>query len=83
MDYNTSRMAKTKGLGLVYLAIAIGAIIPLIGFVAGLFRDHNTDVAQLKYPIIETAVQDSLKGFVMFSFTVYYYFCKQNCTNRS
>ena len=35
VDYNTSRMAKTKGLGLVYLAIAIGAIIPLIGFVAG------------------------------------------------
>lgn len=62
---------KTKGLGLVYLAIAIGAIIPLIGFVAGLFRDHNTDVAQLKYPIIETAVQDSLKGFVMFFFLLY------------
>lgn len=59
---------KTKGLGLVYLAIAIGAIIPLIGFVAGLFRDRNTDAAQLKYPIIETAVQDSLKGFVMFFF---------------
>ncbi|MCT3832766.1 redoxin domain-containing protein [Elizabethkingia anophelis] len=62
---------KTKGLGLVYLAIAIGAIIPLIGFVAGLFRDHNTDAAQLKYPIIETAVQDSLKGFVMFFFLLY------------
>nr|WP_305051070.1 hypothetical protein [Elizabethkingia bruuniana] len=71
---------KTKGLGLVYLAIAIGAVMPLLGFITDFFQDHNTDAATLKYPVIETAVQDSLKGFVMFFlFVVYYYFSKQNC----
>ena len=62
---------KTKGLGLVYLAIAIGAVMPLLGFISDFFQDHNTDAATLKYPVIETAVQDSLKGFVMFFFLLY------------
>ena len=51
-----------------------------LGFITDFFQDHNTDAATLKYPVIETAVQDSLKGFVMFFlFVVYYYFSKQNC----
>ncbi|MCL1668567.1 redoxin family protein [Elizabethkingia ursingii] len=62
---------KTKGLGLLYLAIAMGAIIPILGFVSDFFRDHNTDAAALKYPVIETGIQDSLKGFVMFFFLLY------------
>lgn len=62
---------KTKGLGLGYLAIAMGALLPIILFVAGLFRDHSVDAAQLKFPIIETAVQDTLKGFIMFFFLLY------------
>lgn len=61
-------MVKTKGLGLVYLAIAIGAVMPVLGFISDFFRDHNPDAATLKYPVIETAIQDSLKGFVMFYF---------------
>ena len=64
-------MVKTKGLGLVYLAIAIGAVMPVLGFISDFFRDHNPDAATLKYPVIETAIQDSLKGFVMFLFLLY------------
>ncbi len=77
---------KIKGLGLVYLAIILGAIVPLTGFISDLFQEHNIDVTELKYPIVETAIQEGigLKAFVMFFlFAVHYYFSQQNCTDRS
>lgn len=64
---------KIKGLGLVYLAIILGAIVPLTGFVSDLFQEHNIDTTELKYPIVETAIQEGigLKAFVMFFFLLY------------
>ncbi|HIC8643053.1 thioredoxin-like domain-containing protein [Elizabethkingia meningoseptica] len=64
---------KIKGLGLVYLAIILGAIVPLTGFVSDLFQEHSIDTTELKYPIVETAIQEGigLKAFVMFFFLLY------------
>src|ERR1700750_959782 len=58
---------KTKGLGLTYIAMALGALIPLIGFVPGFFKSHIVKEGDLPYSIFEDAIGgDVIKSFTFF-----------------
>lgn len=58
---------KTKGLGLTYIAIVLGALIPLIGFVPGFFKSHIVKEGDLPYSIFEDAIGgDVIKSFTFF-----------------
>ncbi|PWN64257.1 thioredoxin-like domain-containing protein [Chryseobacterium viscerum] len=53
---------KIKGLGLVYIAIILGTLIPLIN----LFTSEPVFTEELKYSIFENGIRDSLKFFTFF-----------------
>ncbi|WP_223606001.1 thioredoxin-like domain-containing protein [Chryseobacterium sp. OSA05B] len=58
---------KTKGLGLTYIAIALGALIPLIGFIPGFFKSQIAKEGDLPYSIFEDAIGgDAIRSFILF-----------------
>ncbi|MET3036313.1 thioredoxin-like domain-containing protein [Chryseobacterium sp. NRRL B-14859] len=58
---------KTKGLGLKYLAIILGALIPLLNFIPGFFRKNLVVEGTLKYSIFEDAISgNTIKSFTFF-----------------
>lgn len=59
---------KTKGLGLVYIAIILGGLIPLIGYVPGFFSSEIVKEGVLPFSVFEDAIAggQSLKSFVFF-----------------
>lgn len=58
---------KTKGLGLTYIAIVLGGLIPLLSFIPEFFRSEFVTEEQLPYSIFESAISgDSLKSFTFF-----------------
>lgn len=71
---------KTKGLGLTYLAIGIGAITPLILIISSFFSPNFSDPTSLKEPIFEGAIQETLKGFVMFLYLLFIIVCANRIT---
>lgn len=71
---------KTKGLGLTYLAIGIGAIIPLILIIISFFSHNFSDPTALKKPIFEDGIQETLNGFVMFLYLLFIIVCANRIT---
>ncbi|SHG39600.1 thioredoxin-like domain-containing protein [Chryseobacterium vrystaatense] len=58
---------KTKGLGLSYIAIILGALIPLISYVPGFFKSEIVVEGSLPYSIFEGAIGgDAIKSFTFF-----------------
>ncbi|CAI8749683.1 thioredoxin-like domain-containing protein [Chryseobacterium sp. IT-36CA2] len=58
---------KIKGLGLVYMAIVLGALIPLINFIPSFFNPDSTTKESFKYSIFEAAIGGGpLKYFTFF-----------------
>lgn len=58
---------KTKGLGLSYIAIILGALIPLISYVPGFFKSEIVVEGSLPYSIFEGAIGgDAIKSFIFF-----------------
>ncbi|RXM39543.1 thioredoxin [Chryseobacterium sp. CH21] len=58
---------KIKGLGLIYIAIVLGALIPLINFIPSFFKPDPITKESLKYSIFEAAISgSSLKYFTFF-----------------
>lgn len=58
---------KTKGLGLSYIAIILGALIPLISYVPGFFKSEIVVEGSLPYSIFEGAIGgDAIKSFILF-----------------
>ncbi|MDR2236402.1 MAG: redoxin domain-containing protein [Chryseobacterium sp.] len=58
---------KTKGLGLTYMAIVLGGLIPLLNFIPEFFRSPFMTEEELPYSIFESAISgDSLKSFTFF-----------------
>ena len=57
---------KIKGLGLVYIAIVLGTMIPLMNFLPSLFESEPAFAEELKYSIFENALSNSLKLFTFF-----------------
>lgn len=59
---------KTKGLGLVYIAIVLGALIPLLGYVPSFFSSEMIPEDTIKFSIFEYAIGggESLKYFTFF-----------------
>lgn len=58
---------KTKGLGLIYIAIVLGALIPLLGYVPSFFRSEMIPEDTLKFSIFEEAIGgEALKYFTFF-----------------
>lgn len=55
---------KTKGLGLLYIAFALGVLIPLFAYVPSFFRPEIIEEGTLKYSIFERMVEnESIKYF--------------------
>ncbi|KFF25340.1 thioredoxin-like domain-containing protein [Chryseobacterium vrystaatense] len=58
---------KIKGLGLSYIAIILGALIPLISYVPGFFKSEIVVEGSLPYSIFEGAIGgDAIKSFTFF-----------------
>ncbi|GAE64814.1 Thiol-disulfide isomerase or thioredoxin [Chryseobacterium indologenes] len=58
---------KTKGLGLTYIAIVLGTLIPFLSFVPGFFKKSLVIEGTLKYSIFEDAIGgDAIKYFTFF-----------------
>lgn len=58
---------KTKGLGLSYIAVVLGALIPLIGYVPGFFTSQIAKEGDLPYSVFEDAIGgDVIKSFTFF-----------------
>ncbi|KXH85349.1 thioredoxin-like domain-containing protein [Chryseobacterium kwangjuense] len=58
---------KTKGLGLSYIAVILGALIPLLGFVPGFFMSEMVVEGKLPYSVFEDAIGgDAIKSFTFF-----------------
>ncbi|MDH6250558.1 thiol-disulfide isomerase/thioredoxin [Chryseobacterium sp. H1D6B] len=58
---------KIKGLGLIYIALILGGLIPLVGFFNGLFSSELVKEGELSYSIFEESIGgESIKYFVFF-----------------
>nr|WP_315029348.1 thioredoxin-like domain-containing protein [uncultured Chryseobacterium sp.] len=58
---------KTKGLGLAYIAIILGALIPLNNFVPDFFKKNIVIEGTLRYSIFENAIAgEAIKYFTIF-----------------
>lgn len=58
---------KTKGLGLSYIAVILGALIPLISYVPGFFKSEIVEEGSLPYSVFEAAIGgDVIKSFTFF-----------------
>jgi thiol-disulfide isomerase/thioredoxin len=64
----TSRVEwhKIKGLGLTYLAIALGGIVPLLTFAEKLFNPDDILEKKLPYSIFEKYISNDIKTFTCF-----------------
>ena len=71
---------KTKGLGLTYLAIGIGALLPIIIVISSFFSPDFSDPTDLKEPIFENGIEESLKSFVLFLFLLFIIVCANRIT---
>lgn len=71
---------KTKGLGLNYLAIGIGALIPIFVTITTFFVPNFSDPTALKESIFESGIQELLKGFVLFLFLLFIIICANRIT---
>ncbi|PIF46938.1 hypothetical protein CLU96_3984 [Chryseobacterium sp. 52] len=58
---------KTKGLGLSYIAIILGALIPLISYIPGFFTSELLIEGKLPYSVFEDAIGgDAIRSFTFF-----------------
>lgn len=58
---------KTKGLGLTYIAVILGALLPLIRYIPDFFRSKIVKEGDLPYSIFEYAIGgDAIKYFTFF-----------------
>ncbi|MEY8759663.1 thioredoxin-like domain-containing protein [Chryseobacterium tongliaoense] len=57
---------KIKGLGLVYLALILGALIPLLGFAGQVFSPQFIASEDLPYSVFEKTIVDNFKAFAIF-----------------
>lgn len=63
---------KTKGLGLTYIAIILGGLIPLLGFIPGFFESEFVVEGELPYSVFEDAITgDAIKSFTFFILLVF------------
>ncbi|WP_294287924.1 thioredoxin-like domain-containing protein [uncultured Chryseobacterium sp.] len=58
---------KIKGLGLVYMAVVLGALLPLLVYVPSFFMQETVPEGTLKFSVFDEAIGgDQLKYFVFF-----------------
>ncbi len=63
---------KTKGLGLTYIAIILGGMIPLLGFIPSFFKPEFVAEGDLPYSVFEYAISgDAIKSFTFFILLVF------------
>lgn len=62
---------KIKGLGLVYLALIIGLLIPFTGFLFQIYNPRFLTPEDLPYSVFEDAITGNLKAFCMFLLLLY------------
>lgn len=62
---------KIKGLGLVYLAVALGILIPLLGFIFQIFNPVFITPEELPYSVFESAITENFKAFTLFFLLLY------------
>ncbi|ASK30233.1 thioredoxin [Chryseobacterium sp. T16E-39] len=62
---------KIKGLGLVYLALVLGVLIPLITFVNQIFNPKFITSEDLSYSVFEYSITNNFKAFSMFFLLLY------------
>ncbi|WP_261511222.1 thioredoxin-like domain-containing protein [Chryseobacterium paludis] len=62
---------KIKGLGLVYLGLILGALIPLIGFLNQTFNPVFITAEDLPASVFESTITDTFKAFSLFFLLLY------------
>ncbi|WP_172279818.1 thioredoxin-like domain-containing protein [Chryseobacterium sp. LAM-KRS1] len=62
---------KIKGLGLVYLAIVLGMLIPLLAFLTSTFNPRFITEEELPLSVFESSITDSFKAFSIFFLLLY------------
>ncbi|MBK1897599.1 thioredoxin-like domain-containing protein [Chryseobacterium paridis] len=62
---------KIKGLGLVYLALALGILVPLLDFVTKTFNPSFITGEELPGSVFESSITDNFKAFSMFLLLLY------------
>lgn len=62
---------KIKGLGLVYLALIMGLLLPVTGFLFQIYNPRFVTSEDLPYSIFEDTINDNFKAFSMFFLLLY------------
>ncbi|MBV8328753.1 thioredoxin-like domain-containing protein [Chryseobacterium sp.] len=62
---------KIKGLGLVYLALALGILLPVLRFLTQAFNPNFLTPEDLPYSVFEEAITGSFKAFAVFLLLLY------------
>lgn len=62
---------KIKGLGLVYLALALGILVPLLDFVTQIINPKFLTGEELPSSVFESSITDNFKAFSIFLLLLY------------
>ncbi|WP_449401196.1 ABC transporter permease [Chryseobacterium wanjuense] len=62
---------KIKGLGLTYLAVIIGALIPILFFLEKLFITDGVVEERLPYSVFQDAIMQNVQGYMFYLMLIF------------